>query len=197
MSRMPAVIIGNQGQSDITDFRFSGQFRFLQIGHPDDVHAPTTIDFRFCNRGKCRTFHTQIGPPQFHRNACFRSSFDNLLRKMRADRVGKTDMNHQALSKKGRNSSPSPIKKLVWEDDIKWFMFLFQGSDCTRRDNPLHSNFLHGINIGSEVELRRQDPVPFAMPCQKGHSLPFQCANGQRVGGIPKRGLHAQFLNVS
>ena len=61
--RMPAIIVGHHGHSDVADFGFASQLCLLQIGHADHVHAHgcgthwtrlwwKTVDLP-C-RGKCR-----------------------------------------------------------------------------------------------------------------------------------------------
>jgi len=37
---MPAIVVRNHGEDGVADFRFPGEFGFLQRGHPDDIHAP-------------------------------------------------------------------------------------------------------------------------------------------------------------
>ncbi len=44
---MPAIVIGDHGDGDVTDFGFAGELGLLQVGHADDVHAPASIEIGF------------------------------------------------------------------------------------------------------------------------------------------------------
>ena len=57
---MPAIVIRDQGQGCITDFRFPRELGFRRIGHPDNVHAPLPIQQGFRFRGKLRSLDTEI-----------------------------------------------------------------------------------------------------------------------------------------
>ncbi len=41
--RMPAVVIGHHRDRHIAELSFARQSRFGEVGHADDVHAPTAI----------------------------------------------------------------------------------------------------------------------------------------------------------
>src|SRR5439155_21112160 len=75
-------------------------------------------------------------------------------------------------------------------------MFFFQRTNCAGRNNSLHAQFFHGIDIGTKVQLRRQDVVAAAMTGEKGNSLPFQSARNKIIGRSPKRRLQAYFLEI-
>ena len=53
--------IGDHGNGAVTDFRFSGQLTFWNIGHSDDIGAPHAISFDFSGSFKTRAFCTDIG----------------------------------------------------------------------------------------------------------------------------------------
>ena len=62
--------------------------------------------------------------------------------------------------------------------------------------NPLHAQFLEGVDVGPEVQLRGQDAVSAPMPGQKGHLAPLQLAQHKGVGRLAKGRLHALFMHI-
>ena len=46
MMRVPAIIVRHHRYGDVTEFRLARQFRLLQVGHADHVHAQAAIDVR-------------------------------------------------------------------------------------------------------------------------------------------------------
>src|SRR2546421_5485607 len=57
---MPAIVVGNQGQRGITNLSLTRELGFLQIRHPNYVHAPASVNFRLGLCGKSRSFHADI-----------------------------------------------------------------------------------------------------------------------------------------
>ena len=59
--RVPAIVIRDHRDRDVTNFRFARQLCLLQIGHADHIHAQPAIHIRLGFRGELRTLHAQIG----------------------------------------------------------------------------------------------------------------------------------------
>ena len=57
---MPAIVIGDHGYSDVTDFSFPSQFGFLHVGHTNHIHSPTAVNIGFRFGRELRAFHAQI-----------------------------------------------------------------------------------------------------------------------------------------
>ena len=57
-----------------------------------------------------------------------------------------------------------------------------------------HAEHLHAEDVGAEVQLRRQQPVPGAVPRQKGDAPAAQRAEQIRPGWLPERRLSVTSL---
>src|SRR5450759_3944039 len=45
MFGMPAIVIRHHGDGDVADLGFARQLGLLQVGHADDVHAPSAVSY--------------------------------------------------------------------------------------------------------------------------------------------------------
>ena len=60
---------------------------------------------------------------------------------------------------------------------IKYVFVLFlERADGRNRQNPLDAQLLHSVDIGAEVQLRRQDAMPAPMPRKKRDATPLEFA---------------------
>ena len=118
----------------------------------------------------------------------------NLLGELRADRIGKTDVGHNAVREERGDAAARSIEELVGNDEIERAMFFFQRSHRTERQDAFHAQHLHSVNIGAEVQLRRRNAMAAAMPGKKGHSLALQFSDDVGVRRRAKRRVQLHFL---
>ena len=90
----------------------------------------------------------------------------------------------------------SPIDELVGNDEVGRLVLFFQRAHRGDRDDPLHAELLECIDVGAEIQLRRQNAMSASMPCQKGNLAAFQFAEHERVRWIAKWRFHALFMNI-
>ena len=45
--RVPAVVIGDQSERSVAEFRFTGEFGFGHAGHPDHIESQLAVGVRF------------------------------------------------------------------------------------------------------------------------------------------------------
>ena len=101
--RMPAIVIGHHGDSDVADLGLARELGFLEIGHADHVHAPASIQIRFGQRRKRRPLHAQIRAALLDADACFHRRAVRDPRQLRADGMREADVRDQAFAEKSRD----------------------------------------------------------------------------------------------
>src|SRR6185312_12656897 len=79
------------------------------------------------------------------------------------------------------------VEELIGDDDVERLVFLLEAADGARRQDPLDAEHLEAVDVGAEVQLRRQDAMPDAVPRQEGDPLAAQRADHVRPRGIAKR----------
>src|SRR5947209_20232553 len=121
---MPAIIIGDECQRDVADLSLASQLCFLQVGHPDKVHSPASIDIRFRQTRKLRSFDTQIRAAAFDGNVRIFSRFLDDRCKPRTYRMCKSDVDHNAIAKKRRDAGLCPVIELIRQYNIERTMLL-------------------------------------------------------------------------
>src|ERR1700676_1757991 len=55
---VPAIVVGDHRDRNVTDLGLARELGLLEVGHTDDVHAPAAINIRFRFGGKSRALHT-------------------------------------------------------------------------------------------------------------------------------------------
>ena len=63
------------------------------------------------------------------------------------------------------------IEELIGHDDVERLVLLLQAADRARRQDPLDAEHLEAVDVRAEVQLRRQDAMPDAVPRQKRDAL--------------------------
>src|SRR6185437_6596104 len=94
-----------------------------------------------------------------------------------------------AIPKKCVHPVPRTVKKLIGNYKIQRFMFLFQRANGRDGNNPLHSQHFEAINVCSEVQFGRQNPMSASMPREKSNLSSFERAQYEGVGRRSKRGV--------
>src|SRR5437870_9945322 len=151
MMRMPAVIVSDHRDRDVTNFRFARQLRLLQIGHPYHVHAPRTVQIRFCFGGKLRAFHAEISSAALADDFGLLTCLANNFRKLRANGIGEGDMRDNAVAEESIHTVASTVHKLVGDDELQWLMLFLQRPDGRNGKNSLNAKLLETVDIRSEV----------------------------------------------
>ena len=75
------------------------------------------------------------------------------------DRVGKADMDHQAVSEEGGRAEAGAVEVLVGDEEILGPELLFERADGAEGDDALDAQRLEAVNVGAEVQLRGRDAV--------------------------------------
>ena len=68
------------------------------------------------------------------------------------------------------------VDELIGNHKIRRLVLFLERADGRNRQNPLDSQFFHGIDIGPEVQLRGQDAMPAPMPRKKRDATPLEFA---------------------
>src|SRR5260370_27322288 len=166
---MPAIVISHHGHCDVAYLRLTGELRFLEVGHADDVHPPTTVHIGFGFRREGRPFHAQICAALFRCDGVLSAGCVDHICEMRTNRIGKADVGYQALSEKSRDASAGTIEELIGNHEIQRLVLFLHGSNGAKGDDTLHPELFEAVNVGPEVKLRGGDPMAAPVAGEKGH----------------------------
>ena len=96
-------------------------------------------------------------------------------------------MGGEALAEERADAAHRAIDELIRNDDVERLELFFQAADGARRQDEFHAELLQAEDVGAEVELARQQPVPGAVPRQERHSLAAQRADDVGARRVAKR----------
>src|SRR6266567_2358662 len=136
---VPAIVVSNHGDRDVTELSFARELRFLKIGHADHIETESAvrIAFGFCR--KLRAFHADVGSATFaHDVRLFTCAFDD-LRHLTAYRFAKADVGYNSVAKKRGDALAGAIVKLVGNDEVGGLVFQLQRADGGDRNDALDS----------------------------------------------------------
>src|SRR5256886_10856004 len=105
-------------------------------------------------------------------------------------------VSNDSLSKKSGGAVFRAIEELVGDKELSRTEIFLQRTDGAHRDDALHAQKLHRVDIGAIVDFAGKDTVPAAVACQKGHALPFQSAKDDAIGSFTERRLHTNLTRV-
>ena len=194
--RMPAIVIGNHGHGDVTNFSFAGQFGFLQVGHANHVHAPTAVNIGFGLGRKLRPFHAQISSTALASNRrCLAGSFDHLS-ELRTDRIGKSNVSHDAFTEKRIHAMTRAIEELIGNYEVERLVFFLQRTDRGHGDDPFHTELLEAINIGAKIQFGGKNAMAASMPRQECDFAPFESAQDVSVRRFAEWSLLPNFIYI-
>src|ERR1700675_777508 len=196
MMRVPTVIIGNHRDRHVTDFRFPGELGFLQVRHANHVHIPTTVDVRLRLGRKLWTFHIEIGSAPLSRHAYFLASVLDHARKLRTNRISKSDMCNDSIAKESIDAMPSAIEELIGNHKIKRLWLSLQPPERRHRNNPLHTELFEPVYIRAKIQLRGQNSMPTTVPGEKCDLAPFQSTERISIRRIAERCFLLHFPRV-
>ena len=109
-----------------------------------------------------------------NRDAEFLPGIKENVAQVGTDRVGKGNMDDDTVAEEGARSPLCPVEELVGNHDMSGMNILPHAPDRADRDKPFHTELFHAVDIGPEIELGREYPVPFSVPRQKGDVNPFE-----------------------
>src|SRR5262245_7736781 len=82
--RMPAIVVGDECDSRVADFRLARELRFLEISHADQVGPPTSIRVRFSNSRELGTVHADVCSAALYMNIRVLACLVDDIRELRA-----------------------------------------------------------------------------------------------------------------
>ena len=185
---VPDVVVGDEAHGRIADLRLAAEFCLLQIGHPDDVYSPASVDAGLGPRRELWALHTKIGPPLVHRRADLGARAVEEFAQVGAHRIGETHMGHQSVPEEGARPRLGPVKELIGDDDIERANLLPHAPHRRGRDDPLDIQGLEPIDVRPKVEFRGEQPVSATVASQEGDRVPVQAPEDVGIRGITERG---------
>jgi len=72
------------------------------------------------------------------------------------------------------------VNELVGDDEVRRLVFFLEGADGGDRDDALDAELLHAVDVGAEVELRRQDAVAATVAREKTQRAGLPIRPGRR-----------------
>ena len=106
------------------------------------------------------------------------------------------DVRHQPAAEERRDPPARAVEELVGNDEVQRLVFLLQAADGARREDVLDAERLEPVDVRAEVQLRRQQPVPGAVPREKRHALSAQRPDDVGRRRLAERRLHPPLLAV-
>src|SRR5205809_4686681 len=106
------------------------------------------------------------------------------------------DVRDKTASEERADASLGAIEKLIGNDDVERFEFLFQAADRARRENALDAEDLEAVDVRAEIQLGGQQRVAGAVTGEKGHALPAKRADEIRSRRIAERRRDLPFAPV-
>jgi hypothetical protein len=91
---------------------------------------------------------------------------------------------HDAVPEEGVRPVPRAVDELVGHDDVPRGDLLAEAPDRAHRDDPFRAELLERVDVGAEVEVAREHPVPAPVPRQEGEARPGEPAEHDLVGGV-------------
>ena len=134
------------------------------------------IQLRFGERRELRALHVDVGAAAVHRRADRLGGVGRDRRQIAADRMRERNVRDEATAEERADAALGPIEELIGHDDVERPVLLPQAADGAGRQDPLDAEHLEAVDIGAEVQLRRQDAMAGAVARQKRHpSCPAAC----------------------
>ena len=113
-----------------------------------------------------------------------------------ADWIAESDVADDSIAKEGGDAMEGAVDELIGDDEVGGLVLFFERADGGDGKDALDAEFLEGVDVGAEIQLRRQDAVAAAVACEKGNLAAFQFAKHEWVGRIAERRLHPLFVQV-
>ena len=98
---MPAIVIGHHRHGHVTDFGFTRQLGFLEVGHADDVHAPGAVHVRLGPGRERRPLHAEVRAAAVGVYSGGAAGLFEHVAQVRADRVREGDVRDDAVAEEG------------------------------------------------------------------------------------------------
>ncbi len=171
---------------DVANLGLAGELGFLQVGHADDVHAPTAVEIRLGFGGELRAFHADVGAAAFADDAGLLAGRDHGFGKLRADGVGERDVRDDAFAEESVDALAGAIDELVGDDELQRLVFFLERADGRDRENALDAELFEAVNVGAEVQFGGQNAVAASVAGQEGDfACPRACP--ERTGRKARR----------
>jgi hypothetical protein len=193
---MPAIVVGNHGDGGIADFGFAGEFGFGDVGHTDDGKLHGAVEVGFGESGELWTFHADVGSLFVDGNALRAAGFGEDGGKLRASRLVEGDVSDDAVAEESGFATFGAVEELIGDQELARLEIFPERAHGTDRDDALHAEEFHGVDVGAEVEFRRKDAVAAAVAGEERDALSFQSAEDEGVGGIAEGSFEAEFASV-
>src|SRR3989338_4730824 len=101
-----------------------------------------------------------------------------------------------AVSKETGYPVFSPVKELVYNNNVARLNILPHAAHGRYGYYPFNTQFLHAVDICPVVQLRRQESVPPSVPWQKDHFYIPEFANNICIRRITKRSFYLNLFNA-
>jgi hypothetical protein len=196
MMRMPAIVIGDHGNRNVTKFRLASELGFLQIGHANYVHPQTAVDIGFGLGRELRALHAQIGSTFLAQHANFLASRHDNVDQLRADGISEGNVRDQAAAEKGIDAMSRAVEKLIRNDEIERLVPFLERSHGGDGNDALHSKLLEAMDIGTEVQFARENAVAASMTREKCNFAAFEHATNVGIRWRPEWGSYANFFRL-
>ena len=95
----------------------------------------------------------------------------------RTNGIGEADVRHQAFAEKRRDAPAGAVEELIGNDEIERTMLFLERADRAQRDDALHAERFHAVDVGAKVELRGRRAMAASVPRQERDLFPGERAH--------------------
>ena len=107
----------------------------------------------------------------------------------RADRIGKSDVGHDAFAEKRIHAMAGTIEELIGDYEIQRLVLFLQRSDRGNGNDPFDAELFESVNVGAEIQFGRQNAMPASVPSQECDLAAFERTENIGIGRISEWSL--------
>ncbi len=194
--RMPAIVIGDHGDSGVAKFGFAGELGFGDVSHANDIEAQLAVNVSFGERGKLRALHANVGAAavNFHGFGFARSC--QHFGDFGARWLVEADVRDDSIAEKCGYAQTGLVVKLIGDQKIERAQIFFQGAHGADGNNSLDAEHFHGANIGAVIDFSGENAMSAAVAREKGDVAAFEFAENERIGGIAEWRFDADLAGI-
>src|SRR3954453_12878075 len=144
---------------------------------------------RFGPRGELRAFHAEVDAAFVYARARLARDLAHRERRAGADRIGETDVRHDAVAEERVRAVPRAVDELVREDDVGRRVLLFHRSDRARGEDRVNAEELEAEEVGAIVQFGGREAVAASVAREKGDADAVDFADDVGIRWLAERRL--------
>src|SRR4026208_2436711 len=115
---------------------------------------------------------------------------------MAAHRMRNGAGRHEPPAEERADAAPRAIEKLIGHQNVERPVFFLQAADRARRQDALDAEHLEAVDVGAEIQLRREDAMADAVTREKRDLPAAKTAGHTRTWWIAERRRQRLFCTL-